>query len=336
MAVANGNTPSRGESHGFLTQHREPWFGIIYGDSGTGKSTACVYAFPKGFFVGPRGGVTKIGITVVGYVPRSDEGEVYDLDMLADAIPKIASLGCEALIVDDLSVLAERTFRKIQGQQKGGGEKNKYKVYQDIADLCFYIRDECRRLNMHAAMNAHAMSAFVDNGVRWTGRPALPGKLAPKHFPPVCDSVLRAVVLPPPIAGIQAPTTERDVAAPWPGVFRNSPLDPDWYTKCRHDTPDRTPMNLGEILRDAGYKLSRAPGLEWQDEMVELAAKHILDGNAEAAVLPWVYEQSALVLKSVPRDVWPKIHRWTRSDVLARVWLRRNKAQAFAQFARGM
>jgi hypothetical protein len=76
-----------------------------------------------------------------------------------------------------------------------------------------------------------------------------------EDFPAICDLVIRA-----------APEPDRKG---WPYGYRCSGSDTNYITGDRHGvTPDHAPMNLAEILRAAGYVVRRAPGLEWQDEVV--------------------------------------------------------------------
>ena len=323
---------------GFTSSPAEPWFGVLFGESGGGKSTACLYAFPQAFFVGPRGGVTKIGQSVVGYVPRTDDGAIYDAEQLLRVTPQIAAMGVQAMVVDDWSVLLDRTYRRFL---MGNTSKNAYLPYTLIADIAFQQRDLCRQLNIHTAMNMHPMSAFVDDeGQRWLGRPKLPGKHAPKYFPQVCDSVLRTEVprvQGTPLAPLGAFPVALDGAEAWdfewPGRFRNDPSDPDWYTKDRFDCPDRAPMNLGELLRSGGYTLPRAPGLEWMEELVEYASAALLAGGSPRQVyLALIAEVQKRLVGKISAPAWPFIQRWAEQDVKARVWFQRKRAERFARF----
>lgn len=351
MAASNGS--GNGYDFGFAVRPRDPLFGLIYGESNTGKSTVCLYAFPNGLFIGPKGGITHIGLTVVGWIPRTDGvgnlPPVQDLEALIGLVEqhgdKFAAAGIDALVCDDISIFAERSFRAIK--QRLSGDTNKYLPYTIIANLLFKLRDLLRALNIHAVLNAHPMYAWVDedSGIRILGRPMFPGKLAPIHFPPAADFVFQSVrglpAPPPPANGpLGAPGgIPASVSAPpprlgdWDGLFRTD-SDGDWYRKGRTDTPDPCPMNLGEILRDLGYPLSRAPGLEWQEPLVEATAGHVLAGNDLRAVLPWMYAQARgeIAKLRVVADTADKLVRWTERDALMRVWLRMKKRERFARF----
>jgi hypothetical protein len=45
----------------------------------------------------------------------------------------------------------------------------------------------------------------------------------------------------------------------------------------RYNTPDMAPMNLGEILRLAGYSIPRLPGLEWQEKLADALARRLCE-----------------------------------------------------------
>ena len=111
---------------------------------------------------------------------------------------------------------------------------------------------------MAVIMSAHESAPTTKDGRFIRGGPKLPGKM-PEDFPGVCDIVLRTAV--------------DKTRLGWHGVYRCSIDDPNYVTKDRHGvTPDPAPMNLGEILRFAGYTIQRAPGLEWQEDVVEEVA----------------------------------------------------------------
>lgn len=318
---ANGSqAPSLKQGpHGFVLEHREPLFGLYYGDSNTGKSTDLVYTFPNGFYVGPPGGVTKIGVGVVGWLPKHDEGSIDTLEKLIVQLPAIQRLGCDALIIDDLSVIAEKTVRTSRPAFPSSGD-GRFKLWQHVADCLFTLRDHCRALSIHVAANAHPMGAWTDEGgVRWKGGPWFPGRLAPIHFPPVTDQVLRA----------KKELLPDQLPEEWPAVYANDTLDQDWYSKDRLDVCwAKTPMNLREILTAGRYKLSRAPGLEWQDEVVEAVARFVAQGNAFQAVWAWaVGAYLAPRIAQYPAELQRQVTLWTRRDARARIAIRMQRAQ---------
>ena len=82
-------------------------------------------------------------------------------------------------------------------------------------------------------------------------------------------------------------------------------------------------MNIGEILRAAGYEIARAPGLEWQADVVEKLAGKLAalppSGAEEDAALN---KAANFLYKNVTQDL---LHiRWALRDALHRSQLRRN------------
>jgi len=115
----------------------------------------------------------------------------------------------------------------------------------------------------------------------------------------------------------------------WPGVYRCSRADSEWITKDRHAvTPDFSPMNQAELLRAAGYVIDRAPGLEWQEELIEAGARAILGGHPEIEV----YKQVLAHGQQKTQD--PRHLRWMLRDCRDRVVIRRanSAASLFAEF----
>jgi hypothetical protein len=128
----------------------------------------------------------------------------------------------------------------------------------------------------------------------------------------------------------------------WPGIFRINESDPDWYSKDRFGTPDRCPMNIGEILRSSGFFIERAKGLEWTEDLIEQASVYMVGGAAGAGkqgddnVHGWVNAQVIRVYAGkVDSEMIFKINRWVRRDVKARVWIRRAKLKQAAMLAPG-
>ena len=71
---------------------------------------------------------------------------------------------------------------------------------------------------------------------------------------------------------------------PWQGVY-DCYLSDQWIMKDRHGiVGESLPMNIGELLRNRGYQLSRAPGLDWQEPMVDLISRSLDAGKDLASV----------------------------------------------------
>lgn len=306
----------------------DPVMVLAYSESGAGKSSDLFYAFPNAYFVGPRGSVEKVARTVVGVpaytnLPVTDHGVCRTLFDIMELIPKLADAGAEALVVDDVTVVGETTSAELGSRFPSEGD-GVYARWRAVADIFQEFRDTARRANLHVGLNAHPMSAWVDKktGDRHKGGPALPGRVAPVRFPPVCDMVLRGRV---------DPTW---IDPQWKAYYEVDPYDPDWYSKDRlNRVPKKCPMNLAEVMRHAGYRLPRMKGLEWMDEVVDLCVGHLLNGASWEALR---VEAFALVgdrfTKGWDAEGKMMTNKWLERDVFARWYLRGIRQSEYARY----
>lgn len=277
----------------------------IYGPSGCGKTTDLLYSFPNGIFIAPPGAI-KPAHHVVGHVPESTEAST-----IMEATDLVKKLGqnkkYDAIVVDDFSLLAEQTVASLEKKLTG------FKLWGEMRNVVLAFRDTARRAGMHVVLTAHESTPRTMNGTFIRGGPKLPGRL-PEDVPTACDLVLRAAF----------DQNRRG----WHGCYRCTVDDTQWVTKDRHGvTPDRAPMNTAEILRMAGYEIRRAPGLEWQEELVEaLATAMAADPKAEGDL---VNEAIELAREKTDNDLHV---RWLLRDSLDRSVLRRARQNALAIF----
>jgi hypothetical protein len=280
---------------------------VVYGPSGIGKTTDLLYGFPNGLFLAPPGAL-KPAHHVVGFVPASAEAAT--IEDATKRLKDIAKAGkFDAVIVDDFSLLAESTLAHFENVKRLTG----FKLWGAVRDAVLEFRDTARRVGMHVVLVAHESTPRTVNGSFVRGGPKLPGKL-PEDLPTACDIVLRAA----------HDSTRRG----WHASYRCTVDDPNWVTKDRHGvTPDKAPMNLGEILRMAGYNIARAPGLEWQEEIVAaLANALVADPTNTPAYLAEAQSMSASHSDN------PLHVRWVMRDALDRAALTRAKQNVFALY----
>jgi len=277
----------------------------IYGPAGTGKTTDLLYSFPNGFFVAPPGAL-KPAYNVVGYVPKSGEAAtIQEATALVKAKAKENKF--DAVIVDDFSLLAESTVNVLEKKLSG------FKLWGAIRDAVLEFRDTARHAGLHVILTAHESTPRTVNGTFVRGGPRLPGRL-PEDVPTACDLVLRA-------------TVDQNRRG-WHACYRCTIDDPNWCTKDRHGvTPDRAPMNTAEILRMAGYTIRRAPGLEWQEEIVDALAAALVEVPAEEKAL--MHEAVNLCAEHTSNDLHV---RWVMRDALDRAALLRARANVLAMF----
>ena len=310
---------------------KDPAFGGTYGVSKSGKTTDNLYSFPGAFYLAPPGAL-KPSVNVVGYaVPAQN---MYDPKSVPDATAKlkeVARLGRHKVgVVDDFSMLCELSFALLEGRGLSG-----WKLWGALADEVLEFRDTGRRLGMHLLVNMHERGPAMVNGSAQRGGPKLPGKL-PESFPAGCDIILRA-----------APGASNFGSKfGWANVYKCNPNDPGFVTGDRHGvTPDNAPMNLGEILRAAGYEIPRAPGMEWMDRAVEAVTDVLLRGgsvndaaNLQAAA-PWLVGQMVtLPFYAAMKDTQEGqrqtlLHaRWVLRDAYDRAIIQRSRSNPLALF----
>jgi hypothetical protein len=328
---------------------KDPVFGCTYGPSKYGKTTDLLYSFPNAYYLAAPGAL-KPSEGVVGFtVPPENIFDAKGLPEAGRKIEEVAKLKClkcagagkilngagvqTCLVcqgtgkrygevgVDDFSLLAERSASELEGRNLTG-----YKFWGALRDEVLDFRDIARRAGMHVILNCHEAPPRIAQGTALRGGPKLPGRL-PEDLPAACDIVVRA-------------TLANDLGGGgklgWPGVYRCSPQDTGFISGDRHGvTPDFSPMNLGELMRAAGFTVHRAPGLEWMEGVVaKIASTLVTSGVADVEVLrqaaPWLAKNMA----DKPRYLTPEarqvnllgLHvRWIIRDAYDRALIWRSR-----------
>ena len=86
-------------------------------------------------------------------------------------------------------------------------------------------------------------------------------------------------------------------------------------------------MNVAEILRMAGYEIRRAPSLDWQEQLIGVLAKAMVESPKDEEAL--VQEAIALGREKTQND----LHiRWMLRDALDRAALLRAQSNPFAMY----
>lgn len=285
-------------------------FGGIYGPSKYGKTTDCLYAFPRGVYVAHPAAL-KPSENVVGYkLHPSQIQHLSRVDEVTKLLPKVGR-DFDAVVIDDFSLLTQSHLAYLESKGHNG-----FKLWGRLRDDVLELRDAARTCGRHVIINCHEDPPKTKNGFYIRGGPQLPGKLT-EDLPTQMDLILRAF-------------SEPSRKGAWPVVYRCGPNDPSYITGDRHGvTPDMAPMNLGEIFRMANYRIRRAPGLEWMDEVVELAAQTLIQTppEHEKAVLNQVVQ-----LVHGKHSQNPLHIRWVLRDSLDRVVLRRVKQNLLNAF----
>ena len=241
----------------------DPSFSIIYGDLKAGKTADALSAFPGGIYIAAPGALSPAE-SVWGFeIPKR-----YDLETFKDIrefTEKLQVGSITGLVIDDATLIADRTAIYYRDKKGLTG----WDIWGAVVNSAVKMRDSLRRRGIHVVMTCHAAGAHLESGIRHRGGPSFQGQ-ARKKLPAAADMLLRAEERP--AAGIG-----------WPMVYRTAP-HPDWLQGSRYNTPDMAPMNLGEILRLAGFVIPRLKGLEWQESLAAaLANKIIADGLGDTA-----------------------------------------------------
>lgn len=291
---------------------------LVYGPSGTGKSTDFLYSFPRAMFAAPPGAL-KPAYNLIGHVPDRAPKEVRTVEDAKNLVLDISRHHpgkYDGVVVDDFSLVTEATFSGLEKTKSG------FKLFGALRDQVLEFRDVARHSGLNIFLNAHEQKPQPEKGIR--GGPRLSGRL-PEDMPTVCDLVLR--------------TAFDNTRKGWHYCYRCTEDDTQYVTRDRHHaTPDRAPMNTGEILRNAGYVIRRAPGLEWQEEMVSLLSASLVETETEGhselmqEAVEIMTEQHGGVKLPSGMITDDRHYRWVLRDALDRASLTRARANVYAKF----
>ena len=290
-------------------------FIIVFGAIKLGKTTDVLMSFPRSVFIAAPGAL-KSSVGVAGFDPP--QAAVRDLAGLVEVIALIESIGKlpenkrpDAIVVDDLTLFFSREVARLEKSASG------YDLWGIVYRRILNLREAARSVGVHVVFTTHELPPREDKGLRLPGSIALPGKKLPYDVPAAADMVLRAQPL----------AAEEGSGLGWPVLYRCDPTDVEWRTGDRHNvTPDRSPMNLGEILRlvaresgaPAGWAPRRAPGLEWHEPWIESAA-----GVIDVSQIPKAREVlRALNAACLKKDADPRHAAWAVRDAWDRAVLR--------------
>ena len=284
---------------------KDPVLALVYGGSGAGKTTDSGLSFPNALFIAAPGALQSIRHNG-GFDPLCENATtIPDVTKLITTIGQYKAKGSDtkidAVVVDVFSFLADQTFASLEKKFKG------FQLWGELRDAVTDFRNAARFAKVHIVMNAWEQPPKDKaGGARVKGGPMLSGNL-PEAVPAMFDMVLRCGMDP--------------MRKPWPGTYQ-CVLDPNYIMKDRLNIASAchpAPMNLAELIRAAGYDLSRLPDLVWQEDVVARVSTQMLaDGAAKD-------KETANVVYAdlVKNGVNPLHARWTLRDAMDRTVIKR-------------
>jgi hypothetical protein len=284
---------------------KDPVLSLSYGPSGIGKTTDTGLSFPNALFIAAPGALQSIR-NVAGYEPLVENAStLLDVTKLVSKVgeykAKGADVSIDAVVVDDFSYLAEQTFASLEKKFNG------FRLWGELRDAVLDFRNAARFAKVHVIVNCWEQAPKDrPGGGRVKGGPMLSGNL-PEQVPAMFDMVLRCGLDP--------------MRKPWPGIYQCA-ADPNYIMKDRLNVASAAhpaPMNMAELMRAAGYTVSRRKEIAGQEDMVEKVAQAMV-ANGPASDK----ETANLVYAQLIKDgVKPQHARWTLRDAMDRAVIRR-------------
>ena len=289
--------------------------GVTYSVAKTGKTLGMLRAFPGAKFLAPNEGCV-LPASYLGFDPNitvfpPDKG----LIDLAQAIQKVGQRD-RVVVVDDLSVFAFRRFRALK---KTGNNWQATDILK--AEILDHVLPAARAVPAHVFFTAHVQPPKVvgkeDKYIK--GCPLLAGWQLPEQFPGLIDLLMRVV------------HTGNDG---WPYAYKAGP-DEDYVTGDRLSiTPDIAPMNLREVMLQAGYELPRPEQFKWMEQSVEVISKMLLIAHKQD-------EDKAEVLRKTLPKLQQKTEnerhiRWVWADAFDRAVMKLHQQTMLERFLSGI
>lgn len=284
---------------------KDPVLALSYGPSGIGKTTDTGLSFPNALFIAAPGALQSVK-NVAGYTPLVENATtIPDVTKLINTIASYRAKGADtkidAIVADDFSYLAEQTFAQLEKKFNG------FRLWGELRDAIIDFRNAARNAKVHIIVNCWEQAPKDKmGGGRVKGGPMLSGNL-PEQVPAMFDMVLRCGLDP--------------MRKPWPGIYQ-CVADPNYIMKDRLNIASAAhpaPMNMAELIRAAGYEVSRLPALAWQEEIVsKVSAQMVADGAARDKDTA-----NAVFSDLIKNSVLPAHARWTLRDAMDRTVIRR-------------
>lgn len=289
---------------------------LVYEQAKYRKTSLYLAAYPNGLFVGRRGAIAEVALSEYGYEPAIPDVSIRTLPELREAVDGWVADGTlkqfDALIVDDWSLISHASMGEWEAAAEAKAEERSrregrkvgvsgFEIWNPYRDCQSHILSVCTNLNIHFGAVAHIREPKDGR----PGIPDVPSANLGKNLPAWFDIVARA----------RESKDWADPSMPYELYAKDS--DKNWITNDRTGVIKPTaPMNLRAILRmrRVPTKLSRLPGLEWQDDVADEVAAEIVSGVPVADVIAARFPGGI----PEPPDSYEDAHaRWPLQDGLA-------------------
>jgi hypothetical protein len=305
MAEPSGAANAAPIARGAATSLQVPPVVVIYGPSGVGKTTSCIFLDPEALFLAGKGALMPAEslLQIKLKYARDDCNTVMKIREAVVSERKVRRV--RTIVIDDWSLAVTNTIVELEQAGKKGWD-----LWKALNHLVLHPTDGllgiCRTLGIVVVFNCHEKPP-KDGDI---GGPNLPGQLM-EAMPRNTDLVLL----------MTADPSRTPHGASFRCSIRHYPL---WRTKDRNDVCwEATPPNLGEILRAAGYVIERPAGLEWMEGVVEMVAQQVAAagfvGKTTVPGQAWAWMAS--------QNIPPHLASWVLSDGLDRAEIRMHQQQ---------
>ncbi|MCW4027955.1 MAG: ATP-binding protein [Candidatus Bathyarchaeota archaeon] len=263
-------------------------FFCLYGPSKAGKTVASAAAGATGVFIGDPSGLlsakTFLGIEKLNIMPGRIVPDITSaIEKITASTKKIPSI-----VVDDFSLIVETTINEYEKTKGRAG------MWSALTRDVLAARDAARVATSQGIIvifNCHEQPPRTSSGKFIRGGPSLPGQL-PEKFSGMVDVIGRAMYEP--------------TASPWRYQLCFEP-QPDYVSGDRLSVfPGKSPMNIAEGLRAAGFSVPYPKGLDWIDSEAGKISSEILIKGIEnwGEVLEAAVERLKMAGKETPHVRW--------------------------------
>lgn len=285
---------------------KPPIFGITYGPPKVGKTLATIRAFPTALFISLPGAMSCASWLDIDV----KSVQLKTIDQVIEAVKRAGSSKAKysAIIIDDASLQFDAEFDRIKDKDPSWSGNRKFN--EKIIEL----RDTCRESPLHVFWTMHeqapreAKAVGAKMGKVIPGTVQCPGWQLPEKLPAMVDFVARV--------------TYDDDFFGWPYVYQTAP-DESYITGDRLNmSPGLFPLNIGELLRSAGYEVARPKHLQWMEPAVETLAGKLISLSEDER--PEFMRSAAK--KLIVKHPNQKHVRWAFADACDRMVLRQFQA----------